>query len=378
MKLKASLGNIYGEYIVAFVLVVIFCVASYQYIANTITGVIIGSYQQGNKIRISLSGITFEKAGKYGGTKTSPVYFKNDTTGRVSLDFGYFVIDDIEENAPLTDVELNPCGSETLRYYARILDKLEWELSSSETTQEDAGYIRTLSELTYGMAYMIDNLYFYSGQKASLTSKDKNVRLSRVNIRIQDDGGVIVSGYKVYPQGFETEILVPGKNFDMVNKVGFLYTSATRCDNGAPIFIWLTKDDIRQQQGSYYTFEEYHEKYTQLENVAAFDLGLLRLSESEKTGYISPKSYKNYVLLRMFDIYRKIIDKSSQNEVTKIIVNTVCDDIESIVNNIEISTTNAKTIKVGLSPQIALESKLPEKIINNVKNPGEKDQKAEI
>ena len=124
MKLKQTKGNMYIEYSIIFIIVVGFCVLSFKLISNIFTDHIMKQYFSGKKVKLSITGLSLEKAGKYGGTKTDPLYVEIDDN-TVALDFGYITLDNIPANIPKAQDYNNRYGSQNLLYFVTILEQLE-------------------------------------------------------------------------------------------------------------------------------------------------------------------------------------------------------------------------------------------------------------
>jgi hypothetical protein len=357
-------GNMYVEYIIIFFIVILLCIVSLKAIGGFIAGMIVGHYEQGDKIRITFSGVEIEKVGLYGGTRATPVYYtKKD--GKVVLDLGYLNIDNLEPAGPNIEAPANPYGSETLRYYSEVLDKVRWAIATKTPDAPELNILRGMSETTFGIANKIDELSLYNHKNSKLTTPGIKMTLKPSLIQMVTDNEFTVKNFPIYPGKRVTDLQITKEDFDLLCATKSVYIPALRYDTGESIFIWLLKID-RNNDGipEDYTLQKIPTTYTTLNNVVEIDKNLLNAS----TDFTKYDDYKTYSLYRIFNTYADNFEKSTQNETIKQIVNIIAAEINNITSGVIVNEGPNESILVVFNPQIPVSISLPQKVMQSFEN----------
>ncbi|MEW5821584.1 MAG: hypothetical protein AB1782_15435 [Cyanobacteriota bacterium] len=368
LRLKNT-GEGYIEYIIIFALVIAFTFMALNYVGESIKDKIVNDYFQGEKIKLSIKGIYTEKIGPYGGTKSSPFAItKNNNT--ITYDLGYITLNELPNNAPQMTSEENKYGTKTIRYYAELLEKTYDSVMKNPVHKEQAPYLKTLAEIAYGLAGLIDEIAYYDNERLNYAVVNETVLFEKINIEKFDTFTYLIREYELYPENILVNLELKASDFDLYSSTGMLYSTVIRYDTGEPLFIWLIRADAnRDGSVSLYTLSKRSHGYTSLDKAIDIKFDLLRFNQSEEN--IDEADFRFYNLLKMFELYSKLYDSLSTDEATKHLVKLINEDVKTIVMGIEKDTNRPDNkLKIDFSPATVVDPDILKRFsesINNIK-----------
>lgn len=372
-----SQGNIYIEYGIITVLVISFFVLSLNLVADVIKEKFVHDFYSGKKIKFTLTGIVAEKVGKFGGTKSEPVCYTYGN-GQRAIDFGYLTIDHLPEPPAYDGILTNKKASQLLRYYAELTDKLRLEIINNPNYEEHGPYLEQLSDITNGMADMVDKIALYSGRKATSAMSNETLSLTPVNLEPLDKDYYLIKDYSIVSEKVLVNLALPIVDYKMYSTVGMLYPKVLRYDTMLYKSIWLIKADLDEDKVKEpYTITSSYKNYTSLFNVVSMYLDQLRYKQTEEDP-IGEDDFRYYNLMKLYDLYSQLYDSLSGDQVTKLWIKLISEEISNIIWGLDLGiSSGSKNISVKFMPEKRLNEdfiKTYAKSIINIKYKTSKDQ----
>lgn len=363
-----SNGNIYIEYGIITLLVVSFFVLSLNLVAGVVQEKLLNDFYSGKKIKLTLSGITAEKVGRFGGTKSEPVCYTYEN-GKKAVDFGYLTIDNLPAPAAFDGIITNQKASDLLRYYAELTNIVSLEIKNNPNYVDQCPYLNQLSDIANGMADMIDNISAYNGRKATSASPNETFALSPVNIEPLDADYYVIKGYNIVSEHTLVDLELPVSDYELYNTVGMLYPNLLRYDHNFNKSLWLIKADINNDKvKESCTISSSYQNYTSLFNVIVLYLDQLRYKQTEEEP-VGEDDFRYYNLMKLYDLYSKLYDNLSKDDVTRLWVKLISAEVSNIVWGMKLNIKpGANTISVKCMPDKKINVDLIDSYIKSINN----------
>lgn len=363
-----SNGNIYVEYGIITILVISFFVLSLNLVAGVVKEKFINDFYSGKKIKLTLSGITAEKVGRFGGTKSEPVCYAYEN-GKKAIDFGYLTIDNLPAPPVFDGMITNQKASGLLRYYAELTNRVSLEIKNNPNYVDQCPYLDQLSDIANGMADMIDRISIYNGRKATSAMPNESFALTAVNIEPFDTDYYVIKDYNIVSEGVLVNLELPVSDYELYNTVGMLYPSVLRYDKNLYKSLWLIKADLNGDKvKESCTISSSSQNYTSLFNVIVLYLDQLRYKQTEEEP-VGEEDFRYYNLMKLYDLYSKLYDNLSKDDVTRLWVKLISAEVSNIVWGIKLNIKpGSNNISVKCMPDKKINVNLVDSYVKSVNN----------